>query len=248
MCAMERRLKEKLQFKGDPKWRCKLAWKCAFGVLCFHLAVYISVQEMWVTGFVLSLSFCFQQYLHCFAFNQVMISWVQYKHQLLFSSKLLSKHCGPRLCSFCGARERKKRDPKSTKNYLSVFFSSSGADMGEVKVHHDVWKDHIFVVDSMKGNVVFVCKVESSSVCPAMKLTVAKALTCAFSLRLWTWYFLWPWPIVKITHTRVIKKKCIEHYIFVLWMKVDGGSAVFILFWMWLVPVLLQSVRAARRK
>lgn len=122
MCAMERRLKEKLQFKGDPKWRRKLAWKCAFGVLCFHLAVYISVQEMWVTGFVLSLSFCFQQYLHCFAFNQVVISWVQYKHQLLFSSKLLSKHCGPRLCSFCGARERKKRDPKSTKNYLSVFF------------------------------------------------------------------------------------------------------------------------------
>ena len=198
MCAMERRLKEKLLFKGDPKWRRKLAWKCVFGVLCFRLTVDNSVQEMWVTGFVRCLSFCFQLYLHCFAFNQVMISWVQCKHQLLFSSKLFSKLCGPRICSFCGARKRKKREPKSTKDYLSVFvsfFSSSGADMVKVKVHHDVWKGHIFVVASIKGNVVFICKVDSLSVCPAMKLIVAKALTCAFLLRLWTWYFC-----VALTH------------------------------------------------
>ena len=122
MCAMERRLKEKLLFKGDPKWRRKLAWKCVFGVLCFRLTVDNSVQEMWVTGFVRCLSFCFQLYLHCFAFNQVMISWVQCKHHLLFSSKLFSKR-GPRICSFCGARKRKKREPKSTKDYLSVFVS-----------------------------------------------------------------------------------------------------------------------------
>ena len=248
MCAMERRLKEKLLFKGDPKWRRKLAWKCVFGVLCFRLTVYNSVQEMWVTGFVHSLSFCFQLYLHCFAFSQVMISWVQCKHQLLFSSRLFSKHCGPRICSFCDARERKKREPKSTKDYVSVFcfFSSSGADVGEVKVHHDVWKGHI--VDSMKGSVVFICKVDSSSVCPAMKLTVAKALTCAFSSRLWTWYFLWPWPIVKITHSRVKKKMYWTLHFCTLnesWWRVCCFHFVLNVT---LVPVLLQSVRVARWK